>query len=398
MKRIFTFSVLLICSTFIFGQSAITINATDIPVPNAPFNNVDITGLIPNPSPATNFFWDYGTFNSANTFTTNYVTETDPNYTALGIDVYLAGFKSLTTALPTNLGYNIYYEFDFNSQAIDDKAIYIDPQSYSLSSLTGNTKDSLVIPVQGFLWGSPRRIMQFPFTYQSSWSSFSPRETNFFLTVTAAGLNKTPAKHLYAIFRKDTIVGWGKLRVYTPSGPSNYYDVLVDKINQYAIDSFYLNNAPAPQILLSSFGITQGQKSDYNNRYNVYRKGSFNYLFSTYYGKNDQNTTPLGEFFNTDNLLTATGNLNKDEYSVVVFPNPCTSDNINMLVSGYTKNIASYQISDMIGRTIASGKLNTNGGSINLPIPGNCQNGNYIIYLNDDNGNQISNETFVLQR
>ncbi|HMG16828.1 MAG TPA: T9SS type A sorting domain-containing protein [Saprospiraceae bacterium] len=398
MKRAITISLFLVLNAYLYGQTAITINASDIPVPTAAFNITDVTGLIPNPVPTANFSWDYGTINSATTLTANYITETDPNYTALGIDVYQSGFKSLTTGLATNLGYNIFYEYDFNATAVDDKAIYIDAQSYSLGALTGNTKDSLTFPAQGWLWNSPRRIMQFPFTDKSSWFSTSVRETDFNLTVSLAGLNKAPGKHYYAILREDTIVGWGKMRVYTPSGPSNYYDVLVDRISQVAIDSFYLNGAPANQVLLSAFGITQGQFSDYNNRYNVYRKGSFQYLFSSYYGSNDHSTTPTGEFYNSDNLLTSTGDLKDKEYSVLLYPNPCTSDNINILTNGLTIKLDNYQIIDMIGRTISKGSLDSNGNNINIQLPANCLNGNYIIYLNDEKGNMIATESFILQR
>lgn len=388
--------MLLMLSSFMYAQ--ITITAADVPAPKAPFNMDDVTGLIPNPTPSANFTWDYGNIFGNNPFTNNYYEETTPAFVAIGIDSYQPGFKSLTSGLSPNLGYNLDYEFDFNAEGADDAAQYIPAQNYSIGALTGNTKDTLYIPTQAYQWGTPRRIMQFPFTYQDSWFSLSVRQTNFNLTVTAFGLNKIPGTHLYAIVRQDTIAGWGKMRVYTPNGPSVYYDVLVDQITQFAIDSFYLGGSPAPPTILTPFGMTQGQITDVNNRLNVYRKGSFQYLFSTYYGANDHTVTPLGEFVNTDDLVTSTENPNKDNFSVLVYPNPCRGNDVNVKVYGLTTDLTDYQIMDVLGRTVSSGKINNSAGIINLSLPQTCNDGTYFIYLNDSNGKTIINEDFLIQR
>ena len=306
MKRFFTLSFYMLITGFAFGQ--ITITADEVPIPSVPYNMDDVTGFIPNPIPTADFTWDYGTIEGNAPFTVTYYEETLQAFVDAGIDVFLPGFKSLTS----QLGYNTDAEIDFNMDAVEDKGGYVSYQAYPLSALTGNPNDSIFFPEQGWLWGSPKVIMKFPFTYQDSWSSISGRQTNFQITVTQAGLNKANAMHIYYIVRHDTIAGYGKMRLYTENGPSQYYDVLVDQISEFAVDSFYLNGAPAPSFILTPFGMSQGQITDGRNRLNVYREGSFIYLFSTFYGPNDHGTTPLGEFINTDNLVTSTSNPNNE--------------------------------------------------------------------------------------
>ncbi|MBL7729499.1 MAG: hypothetical protein JNM68_17515, partial [Dinghuibacter sp.] len=116
--------------------------------------------------------------------------------------------------------------------------------------------------------------------------SESRRVVNFNLNVAAYGLNNAPAQHVWTVYREEKIVGYGKIRVYHPDGPSQYYEVLKSEVTEYAIDSFYLYGKPAPDALLKAFGAEQAQKINIDNRVNFYRKGSFNYLFSLYLGAN----------------------------------------------------------------------------------------------------------------
>ncbi len=399
MKSLFTIITILLLFTTIQSQTAITLNATNVPIPNGSYTFSEITLKNP-PSPAigNNVTWNYSNYSSNDTFETAYIKEVDPFYTAAGIDVYSNGFKLLNQ----QLGYNLYSEYDFNANGVEDKGIYIDEQVYSLQALTGNAADNITFPFQGYLLNNPRKIMKFPMTVASSWESASKYSTNFTLKVAGFGLNNVPGRHAYQLVRKDTIVGWGKMSVYTPNGPSISYDVLIDKTVQYSLDSFYLNGSPAPAALLNAFGVTQGQISGLSHSYNFYRAGTFNYLTRFYYGT-DATFSNLSAAFVTQEDLTAstssTQEIDKASYATVLFPNPSNGQEINLIILGKEIDQVSYQINDFTGKIVQySESQNIFDNKITIKLKNNVISGMYIIQVRDQKNNIIATEKINIQK
>jgi hypothetical protein len=212
----------------------------------------------------------------------NYYTEDDAFFTQANLEVarktekkFVPGFVYLYSSVIAFPGDGIY-----------EAGINVPAQSYPLTGFTGKATDHLDIPAQHYILDEPKKIIEFPMQEGSSWSSESRRTVDFNLTVGAYGLNNVPAQHVWTVYREDKIVGHGKIRIYHPDGPSEYYDVLKTEVTEYAIDSFYLGGKPAPAALLKAFGAAQGQKITIDNRVNFYRKGSCNFLFSLYMGTN----------------------------------------------------------------------------------------------------------------
>ena len=392
MKKLFTFLAVLPLATAAFGQ-AITINATDIPVPSS-FNCQDLsTSPLANPSMGASQVWNYGTY-SGTAFVNTYVPETIPAFTSLGVDVNLSGSKTLTTGF-------IYYmnsEFDFNSTAVNDVGVAMQAQGYDLSSFTTVITDSLNFPAQNVIASTPRIIMKFPFTANSSWESNSRRAVNFELTVASAMLDHTPGQHVFYTYRKDTITGWGKMTVHASSGASIQYDVLVDRITQYNTDSFYLAGAPASPTLMSAFGIAQNQTNDYNCRYNFYRKGYYNYLYSIYYGNDVTFTTPQNQYQHIDGLTAAGIDDLKNSFTTVVFPNPATGNELNIMVSGKNDIKGSYVVTDMAGRTVQGGNVTQVNGMLHIALDNNLVNGNYIINVIGTDNTPVFTEQFSVAK
>lgn len=375
------------------GQSPITITQANFPVFGT--QNYDQTASpTPNIVPSANGSWNLANLHSSTPVTNDYIPETDPFYTSAGVDVYISDFKNLTTSL----GYYVFTEYDFNATGVEDKGIYVPEQHYGLNSFTGNTHDSLTFPLQGYIFPASRQVMTFPATYQTGWHSKSRRVNNFNLTVTAAGLNKTPCKHIYTVFRNDTIVGWGKARVYTPSGPSVYYDVLIDKINQYTVDSFLVNGAPAPPALLTAFGMTQGQQTAYNNRYSLYRSGNSAAMVIYNYGTNLY-TVPTAGFADTDNLtVTAVTEPGDGSYTTVLFPNPGIGNVINIRITGVIPAIRAYQIVDMAGSVVQAGRAELQNGDWQILLSPAIPNGHYVISATSPDNQTVITEQFMLAR
>jgi hypothetical protein len=244
--------------------------------------------------------------------------------------------------------------------------------------------------------------MQFPMTVGTSWESTSNYSNNFTLKVTAFGLNNTPARHAYTTVRKDTIVGWGKMSVYTPNGPSISYDVLMNRSTQYSIDSFYLNGAPAPAVLLDAFSVSQGQISGLSHAYNFYRAGTFNYLIRFFYGSDATFTNLSNAFVTIDDLTTATSStqeFGKESYATVLFPNPSNGQEINLLLLGKEINQVNYQITDITGRTIQSAVNNIlDNNSLKISLEHNITPGIYMLQVRDDKNNLIATEKINIQK
>lgn len=390
MKKLFTFLSVLPLASIAFGQ-AITINATDIPVPST-FNCQDLSSNpLANPSTGNNQVWNYGTY-SGTAFTNVYTPETLSAFTSLGVDVYTASSKTLTPGFI----YYTYTEMDFNSTSVKDVGLSLSAQAYDLSAFTGSTADSIIFPAQNVIAATPRTVMQFPFTANSSWESTSRRAVDFQLSVASASLSHTPGQQVFYSYRKDTIVGWGKLTVHAASGPSIQYDVLMDKIVAYNTDSFYLGGAPAPPTLMVAFNISQNQKNDSVCRYNFYRKGYYNYLYSIYYGSDASFTTPQNQYMHTDNLTpVGIDDMSTGGITTVLYPNPSSGKELNILVSGTQAAAGKYVISDLTGKTIQAGTV-TGTTNLHIDLDNAMNNGNYIITVLTANNTPMFTEYFAV--
>lgn len=396
IKKITTSIFMLSLGIACQAQSPITIQASDIPVPSSPFNMVSlpITGL-PATSLGTNQSWNYSAYIGSSPSQNEYLAETDSYFTNAGIDIYLDGTKSFNS----NFSYYISNEWDFNANAIDDKGYYVYPQNYSLLNFTGNAADSLFMPEQKYILPTPRKIFSFPFSYQSHWASDSRRSTQFFLNVASYGLTQAPAEHAYHAMRSDSIVAWGKLKLYTASGPSAEVDVLVDKVATYAIDSFYLNGSPAPQALLTAFGVTQGQQTNTLYYYNFIRKNAVNYLMRLVYDSDPTYTTMTAAFVNTDNLAPTSVSSNEPTlYMSSVYPNPATANSIHVMIGGQAPEALTYTMLNMAGQCVQQGEVSNLASGLELPIHAHLPNGIYTLTLNNKQQQAVVQHTFTLQR
>jgi Secretion system C-terminal sorting domain len=378
MKSIFTLLILLVSIVLIHAQSAITINESDMPIPTAeiPIVIVDHT-KIKNPTGGTNVSWDYSEAIPTETGSSIFYPETAQFFKDAGIDVYIDVFKKFNE----NFGYYISQEWDINSTGIYDKAHYVYPQAYGLGTFTGNSKDSLIMDEQGYILSDPRVVIKFPMTMGTAWKSTSRRYSDFRLKVSAFNLVNTPARHVFYTIRQDSIVAWGKMRVPTENGISNYHDVLMERVKSSIVDSFYLAGQPAPPALLVGFSITQGQKLDESHLYNIYRKGQLNYFMRVNYGTDKSYTKPVSAFINIDGLETSASKDEIQNFSSIVYPSPA-NESVNIMLGDINQTFDTYEIIDAMGRTINNGDVNQSGNTVTIDIH-TIPNGNYYVKLHN---------------
>jgi Secretion system C-terminal sorting domain len=394
MKKSATLLLISCYSLLAFSQSPFTITASNFPVfglqkysgPHT-FNGATL-------STSANGVWDLSAYSGSGIQQTNYLIETLDVFTQAGVDVYLSDVKALTPAL----GYEMDSELDFNTDGVFDKGFYVGAQAYSLAAFTGNNNDSLTFPLQGALVSSARQIMQFPATHTTAWSSQSRRVVDFNLTVGAAGLNKTPCKHVFTIFRTDTIAGWGTLRVYANGAPSVPYGVLVNRSVQFAVDSFFVGGPPAPPALLNAFGITQGQKTDIINRLTAYREGHSMPLAVVFF-ENSNFTTPTVIYTDSENLTTtATHSPENLQYTTLLYPNPSADGVVHLQIAGDAPTIRTCEIIDLEGRVLQRSHADLQGNAIHLAVDNHIANGAYFLRVLDDKKQTVITEQFILSR
>ncbi len=397
MKKFCTFFFAMGISIVSFSQ-AITINAGDVPLP-APIVNFDnLYGTnAGNPIAGNDQQWNYSPYFGDTLTTALFVPETDPFFTSNGVQIHIMTFKGLTSTL----GYFLNSEISFLPSGVYEVGLNIDAAAFSLLAFTGNTLDSMIIPAQKQIFASDKTIMEFPFTIGSGWHSSTRRFADFNLTVSAFGLNHTPGQHVYTTVRSDTIVGWGKMRVHTSSGPSIEYDVLMDKVHEYNVDSFYLGGAPASPFLLGAFGVAQGQHTNetYFYRFNRKGNGSYPYLAGFFYGADASYTTLTDAFINMSDLTTGSKDLPNVDFSTLVFPNPTNSGEINIKIFGREINATDYAVFDLPGRNVQQGKVdNSSNDLITLSLNDNIGNGTYVIRLMNKEGKEVVVEKVDVNR
>lgn len=375
------------------GQ-AITINSSDMPAPTGAANVRNVmSSSIPGPYVGTSMTWNYET-HSGPTTTIDYSVETDTFFTNYGIEVSVPSFKSLNT----DFGYLLDSKLDFNTTNVKESALFIPQQPYDISGLTGVSGDSLNFPEQKVKLTIPRTMMTFPCTMGTTWASSGRRVTNFLLTYSAASMSNIPGQHAYYMNRKDTVVGWGTLRVYTTTGASIYYDVLMDKVIQYATDSFYLGGMPAPTALLTTFGVTQGQRSDSMYRYNFYRKGTYTYLMTIGFGADYSMTTVNDATVAVDGIIASgIADFHKPAYASILYPNPSNGSQINISLIGKSFPASTYVVTDVAGRTVQQGAINTQSALAPIQFKQSLGAGTYMINVYSANNEKLVAEQFSVQ-
>lgn len=391
MKKISTlFSVLLAAMV---SQAQIVINATDVPLPTT-VNLLEFSSAT-QLSNGTNQNWVVSSLTPVGPTTITYVPETVPYWLGLGADIYRANSKNLTSSLV----YNIFLELDKSTSGFNEIGFNVPAQAYSISSFTGNPADSLIIPEQDITYSTPKTIIPFPFTSTSSFSNSGRRVVAFTMNAPALGLNNTSFTHVMNEVRKDSVIGWGTMRVYTPSGASAPYDVLMDQIVNYSLDSFYMAGSPAPAPILSAFGVTQGQKVTANNAINFYRKGYYSYLFRLYYGADNTFTTITNAFATTDGVAPlGIQNHEEQSYQTLVYPNPCNSGSLNVQLVGKTISEPTVVITDLLGHIIQEQQLNGQAnGLLQIPINAAIKSGNYTLRITDKMNNMVVQELITIQ-
>ena len=291
---------------------------------------------------------------------------------------------------------NIYYNsrpyFRIDSTGLKQYGESVDGRSYGLfGAIAGaNNTDSIIFPPQMDPYSSTLTKIGFPATYNSNWSSNYTSDIHFTLTY-ASFYNNAPGILRGNVTEYDTVIGWGKMKVKRADGtPSALVDVLQIKVNYQRTDSFFVggtptNPTPASPLLLSQFGLTQGNiTTSYEYRY--VRANEVTPLVNVYFVNSNYSNTNVNKTVVHQQRLDSAGSVSvatlETANDILVYPNPVSNHTLHVDLGGNTQ--MSYRLSNILGQNIATGSLSANNGKNTIQIPQGTAAGIYYLGLTDN--------------
>lgn len=323
---------------------------------------------IPMLLPATGATWDMTTLaDSTPVFFANRVAV--PVYQYADSNQYRMGtygYQGNAPASVTSLGV---YEY----------GVYAKYMHYNLFTITSGPFDTFFIPSQNTMYTAPLVKIAFPAAHSSSWQSVYQHEVAFELSVGAYSLLHEPGFRRRYTQRKDTVTGWGQMRVKNAAGsPSAYFDVLQVQTTTYTTDSFYMSGSVAPSHIVTLLSFTQGkQDTTYIQRY--YRAGEVTPLAEVVY-KDAAFTQPVNATTHIQRLQPVSTTILPANNRFSLYPNPATAGLLHILLPAAT-GIYAYSITDVCGRMVYSGILPQGCSDCAITLPHQLGSGSYYMHV-----------------
>ena len=374
-KQILLFGVLLLATA---SQAQITLNASSYPATSAiigidSLQKTSSTSTFPTLTAATAATWDLSTLTDTPVVYYNYFVNPDTSEAQFADSSY----NSFSGA-----NYQANVQVGITNTGLVQYGVNVDSETLSATSAT------IFIPIQHTVFSTPDTMIAFPATMSSSWTTNYISVFNYNVTYVPI-LSNTPGAVKSMIMEMDTVVGYGEMRVPTLSGsPSAYFHVLQVQVTTRTIDSFSLSGSytnPILPTLLSELNVTQGDTT-YSYQQKYYRSGEVTPFATVSYPDNSF-STPTGATTDGERLIdNAVANvINKT--GVSIYPNPVTNNVVTIELPALS-GAWTYELTDITGRSVATGTLATTGAQAQLSLPAGAAPGIYNIRLNN-NGKQI---------
>ncbi len=379
MKKLLFLFVLCLCRNF-FVSAQITLNYSDYPVSVLGTDSLKVTtyrSTFPPLVPATAGMWDLSSVTDSVPDFFNYrvVTDTPYQYADSSYVFYFFG-------LPFN--YSTYNSISATGAFCNGEKV--GDTSYSISLFTGGVSDSLFVESQSVLFSSNCMKISLPSRYNDVWTSHYQFDLNYQLSCSFFSLNHAPGIVRSFVTERDTVTGWGQVRVKDHSGaPSAWWDVLQVERTIITRDSFYLNGTLMPNTILTTFGLVQGS-SDTTYEQCYYRKGEVTPLARVAF--RDANfTTPYKATTHVQRLVPSGVPTLSGKAVFQVFPNPVATGVVSVVLP-YISSEFTYRLCDGTGRQMAQGEIECTGNRANIKLPAQLPTGEYFFQVMEE-GRQV---------
>jgi len=226
----------------------------------------------------------------------------------------------------------------------------------------GGANDSLVISAQ-FVAHPTFYRTKLPLTSGTTANRVA-YSTSFqtFVTVEKLGLKQAALRVVQHTQQVDSIAGWGTMRVPGASGSSLPIRVLMQRSRFQQIDSFYLDEQPAPANLLKVFGWSQGSVAAwYADAF--LRENSSQPLLLLYYQDATYQTLhyPFGVWYSAEpDVVTSTRPKSAAQPSTIMaYPNPVTDGRLTVVSGTNGRSSIKLTVRDLLGRQVAAAAATT---------------------------------------
>ena len=275
-----------------------------------------------------------------------------------------------------NAGVNI------SGGGIIEPEVEVKKREYNLATLTIDPFDTLFIPAQTVANSTPLIHMGFPATYNSVWQSNYSNSTTYELTVSMFSYVHKPFVRRRYVQRRDTVKGWGKMKVRNAAGfSSDYFDVLQIFTTTITTDSFFTDGVAAVPSVVTMFSLEQGKKdTSYVQRY--YRAQEVTPLATIVY-RDAGYTQPVKATTHIQRLKVASVDEVTDKETPIIYPNP-TSDGCIYLTNLPTVGKSGFILTDVKGALIYSGVIDKKEMPSRLVLPKWLNTGIYILNVIND--------------
>lgn len=331
------------------AQAQITINQSNFPATATTVDRLQAATLpLAVPTTGANQTWNYGS-----------ATLSGP----VRQDAYIAAptnaaFPTATRAYTYQTAFGpvavngVQYQ-SLNAAGLQDLGFGLPLQRISITSLTGGTNDSLVVPAQASVYPASY-LVKFPLTVGSRYVSTSRGVATGLLTAQALGLSRAPMRLVQRSTQVDSVAGWGTMRVpaATGSGATAPIPVLQRRTRIIQIDSVYQGNQPASPFLLAVLGITQGRvTTTFYDQF--FRENSGQILASFTYSSRTFQTLLGAGFSREANLVTTTrGSLATQAGGLLAYPNPSVGQPLTLALGNGQRQSVQLTVRDLSGRQL----------------------------------------------
>ncbi|NQW29635.1 MAG: T9SS type A sorting domain-containing protein [Ignavibacteria bacterium] len=311
-----------------------------------------------------------------------------------------ADFPDALNSRAQTLLFNVFQISSRLYESVDAKGWFepgriITEVTHSITNFTGGPEDVLTFPSQIQHYLGRVNTLEFPVSYQKSWTQSRDEIIKFELTVMAYGLNKTPGENRTKHSQFREVVGEGKLIIPDINGnPTSPMDALVIRLKQFVVDSFFLGGSPAPAPLLAAFNLSQGS-TDSLVSYMFYVPNFAAPAFSLQLDPNGNVFSAFARPGAAD--VTSSVAESAFPFATSTFPNPVNAGEILTIDVGVsTGNI--IDVVDLTGRVVVTTSVaHTNNNQVQLRLPTGIAPGLYTVTVRSADAKLLSASQVIVR-
>lgn len=277
--------------------------------------------------------------------------------------------------------YNVKKVYDIDAGSWQILGEQIKETVYDMSAVTVNT-DTIRISAQENAYSMHLPIIKFPATANSKWSSDVSCITNLYIKAPSLSIN-SPVEIHRRIVSKDTVTGWGTLKIKDRNGINTApHQVLQIQNTTTYIDSFFTGGLPANPALLTAMSLTQGQSRQKNTRA-YYRANEVTPLAIAYYDNNTFANVVDGEVHMQRLAYLSVEDLDKSG-NITVYPNPVTGRRFTVQLSDAPAGSWSVDMINITGQVVQRSGLEMNGNRAEVAVSAEIPSGIYYLLLRNN--------------